>query len=83
MANKVYRVVACIGRKRNRIYETAPFDTNDNDANMKAYRDAKRAKENYCMNLWREGYSYTKDGRYVHIGKNIEAGRVEIFLSSK
>ena len=83
MANKVYRVVACIGRKRNRIYETAPFDTNDGNAYTNAYREAKRAKENYCMKLWHEGYSYTTDGRYHHIGKNIDAGRIEIFLYTK
>jgi hypothetical protein len=35
------------------------------------------------MDLWGAGYSVTTDGRYHHIGKNIDAGRIEIVLSSK
>ena len=51
MAKKVYRVVACIGRKRNIIFESTPFNTTG--------------------------------GRYHHIGKNIDGGKIEIFLYSK
>lgn len=83
MANKVYRVVACIGRKRNVIWESKVFDTKDGDVYMNEYRNAVRAKNEYCMKLWDEGYSFTNDNRYFHIGKNIDAGRIEIFLYSK
>lgn len=82
MAKKVYRVVACIGRKRNTIYETKPFDTNDGNADWKAYSEARQEREKYCRKLWRDGFSYSTDGRYHHIGKNIEGGKIEIFLYS-
>ena len=82
MAKKVYRVVACIGKKRNVIWESKPFDTNDGGADMREFRNAEHAKSEHCLKLWREGYSVTADNRYHHIGKNIEAGRIEIFLYS-
>lgn len=83
MANKVYRVVSCIGRKRNVIWESKVFDANDGTASMNEYRNAVRAKYEHCMKLWADGYSFTNDNRYFHIGKNIDAGRIEIFLYSK
>lgn len=82
MAKKVYSVVACIGRKRNIIFQSAPFDTKDGVSHMNAYNEARKAKEQHCMKLWRDGFSYTTDGRYHHIGKNIEGGKIEIFLYS-
>ena len=82
MAKKVYRVVACIGRKRNVIFESKAFDATDGVSDMLAYHEARKAKEQHCMKLWRDGFSYTIDGRYHHIGKNIEGGKIEIFLYS-
>lgn len=83
MANKVYKVVACIGRKRNVIFESKSFDPTDGCAEYDAFKEAVRAREKYCMDLWRAGYSVTKDGRYYHIGKNIDAGRIEIDVYTK
>lgn len=83
MANKVYRVVACIGRKRNVIFESKAFKPTDGVADYNAFQTAIRAREEHCMKLWRDGFSCSIDGRYHHIGKNIEAGRIEIFLYSK
>ena len=83
MANKVYRVVSRIGRKTNFIWESKVFDTNDGTVYMNEYRNAVRAKSEHCMKLWADGYSFTNDGRYFHIGKNIDAGRIEILLYSK
>lgn len=80
---KVYRVVATIGRKVNVIWESKPFDVTNGDVDMNEYRNAVREKSKYCMKLYADGYSYTNDGRYFHIGKNIDAGRIEIFLYSK
>ena len=83
MAKKVYRVVACIGRKRNVIFESKAFDPQDGAADEGAFKEAFRAREQHCMELWRNGFSVTTDGRYHHIGKNIEAGKIEIFPYSK
>lgn len=83
MANKTYRVVACIGRKRNVIFESKAFDPTDGCADYDAFKEAVRAREQHCMDLWGKGFSVTNDGRYHHIGKNIDAGRIEIVLSSK
>lgn len=83
MANKVYRVVACIGRKRNVIFESKAFDPTDGCADYDAFKETVRAREQHCMDLWGKGFSVTPDGRYHHIGKNIDAGRIEIVLSSK
>lgn len=83
MKTKVYRVVAVIGRKHNVVFESAKFAENDGDADWNAWKDANRARENHCMKLWREGYSVTTDGRYHHIGKNIDGGRIEIFRYTK
>lgn len=83
MAKKVYRVVAIIGRKRNIVWESKPFDEKDGDIDYETYYEAVRAKNDHCMKLWNEGYSYTNDGRYHHIGKNIEGGRIEIERCSK
>lgn len=80
---KCYKVVACIGRRRNVIYETAPFNEGDGQASWNAWKDATREKEKYCMSLWAAGFSYTNHGTYHHIGKNIEAGRIQIFMYSK
>ena len=83
MAKKVYRVVACIGRKRNVIFESTTFDTTDGVADMAAWREAGKAKEQYCKKLWNDGFGVTMDGRYHHIGKNIDGGKIKIFLYSK
>ena len=83
MKTKVYRVVAIIGRKRNVVYETAPFAETDGTADLNAWKDATRAREKHCMSLWNDGYSVTTDGRYHHIGKNIDGGRIEIFRYTK
>lgn len=84
MSDKVYRVIACISRrKRNVIWESKVFDANDGTADMKEYRNAVRAKNEYCMKLRADGYSVTNDKRYFHIGKNIDAGQIDIFLYSK
>ena len=83
MKTKVYRVVAIIGRKRNVVYETAAFVETDGTADRNAWKDATRAREKYCMSLWNSGYSVTTDGRYHHIGKNIDGGRIEIFRYTK
>ena len=80
---KVYRVVAHIGRKRNIVWESVVFDANDGVADYAAYKDAVRAKTDHCTKLWRDGFSFTTDGRYHHIGKDIEAGRIEIERCSK
>ena len=83
MANKTYRVVACIGRKRNVIFESKAFDPTDGCADYDAFKETVRAREQHCMDLWGNGFSVTNDGRYHHFGKNIDAGRIEIVLSSK
>lgn len=83
MANKVYRVVACIGRKRNVIFESKEFDPSDGLADYEAFKETVRAREEHCMELWGLGYSVTADGRYHHIKKNWNAGRIDIVLSSK
>ena len=83
MAKKVYRVVACIGRKRNVIWESKAFDPTDGAEDYDAFKAAIHAREQHCMDLWGKGYSVTVGGRYYHIGKNLDAGRIEIFLYSK
>ena len=83
MKTNVYRVIAIIGRKRNVIFESETFMENDGNADWKAWKDARDAREKHCMKLWRDGYSVTTDGRYHHIGKNIDGGRIEIFKYSK
>jgi len=48
MANKVYRVIICIGRKRNVIFESKKFDPTDGCADYKAFKEAVRARKQYC-----------------------------------
>lgn len=79
---KVYRVVAVIGRKHNIVFESPVFDSMDGCADYDAYKAAVRAREQHCMDLWGKGYSVTTTGRYHHIGKNLDGGRIEIFLYS-
>ena len=83
MAKKIYRVIACIGRKRNIIFESKAFDPADGCADYDAFKEAIHAREQHCMELWSNGFSVTTDGRYHHIGKNIDAGRIDVILSSK
>lgn len=83
MASKVYRVIACIGRKRNIIFESKEFDPANGCADYDAFKETIRAREQHCMDLWGAGYSVTNDGRYFHYRKNLDAGRIEIFLCSK
>lgn len=83
MAKKVYRVIARIGRKRNVIWESDAFDPTDGCVDYYNYKQALKARENHCMGLWRDGYSVTIDGRYHHIGKNLDGGHIEIVLCSK
>ena len=83
MANKVYRVVAYIGRKRNIIFESKAFDPADGCADYDAFKEAIHAREQECMKLWAAGFSVTTDGRYYHNGQNIDAGRIDVILSSK
>jgi len=80
---KVYRVVSRIGRKCTIIFESAAFDPTDGCADYDAYKSAIREREAYCMKLWGEGYSVTIDGRYHHIGKDLEAGKIEVYLYTK
>lgn len=77
---KLYRVVAVIGRKRNTIYETEPFDISDGNADYWAWKQARKAREEYTCGLWSAGYSVTTDGSYIHIGKGINAGRIEVCM---
>lgn len=79
-SKKVYKVVAVIGRKRETIFKSASFNPADGLEDYNAYKSAVRAREEHCMALWGNGYSVTTDGRYQHIGKNINAGRIEIHL---
>ena len=79
---KVYRVVACIGRKRIVVWESNTFDARDETASFNAYKDATLAKDKYCLKLWKEGYSCTHDGFYHHIGKNTDAGQIKILRYS-
>ena len=83
MNTKVYRVVAVIGRKRNVVFQSKAFDPTDGCADYEAFKEAIRAREQHCMDLWGKGFSVTTDGRYHHIGKNIDAGKIEIFLNDK
>lgn len=83
MKTKVYRVIAIIGRKRNVIFETKAFDATDGCADYDAFKAAIRFREQYCMDLWGKGYSVTTDGRYHHIGKNLDAGKIEVILCNK
>lgn len=83
MKTKVYRVIAIIGHKRNAIYTSETFAENDEKAERKAWKDALAAREKHCTKLWQDGYSVTTNGRYHHIGKNIDGGRIEIFKYSK
>lgn len=83
MNTKVYRVVAVIGRKRNVVFQSKEFDPTDGCADYEAFKEAIRAREQHCMDLWGNGFSVTTDGRYHHIGKNIDAGKIEIFLNDK
>lgn len=48
MKTKFYRVVAVIGRKRNVIYETAPFAETDGTADWNAYKEAAAARSKHC-----------------------------------
>ena len=83
MANKVYRVIARIGRKRNVVFESKPFDPADGCADYEMFKEAVRAREQHCMELWGKGFSVTNDGRLYHNVKNIDAGRIEIILLAK
>lgn len=83
MANKVYRVIACIGRKRNVIFETKEFDTADGYADYFAFRKAFRTREDYCMKLWGDGFTIGTDGCFHNNQRNINAGRIDIVLCSK
>ena len=83
MANKVYRVIARIGRKCNVVFESKPFDPAEGCADYETFRETVRAREKHCMDLWGKGFSVTTDGRFYHNGKNIDAGRIEIILLDK
>lgn len=83
MANKVYRVVACIGRKRNIVFESKEFDPTDGCADYEAFKETVRAREKHCMDLWGKGYSVNAKGRFYHPEKNIDAGRIELILTTK
>ena len=80
---RIYKVVAVIGRKHNIIYETKPFDMNDGHSASVARQEANQERSKYCQELWDKGYSLSIDGRYHHIGKNLEAGRIEVYLYKK
>lgn len=82
-SKKLYKVVAVIGRRHNIIYQTKPFDTNDGKASYAARQEARQEMEKYCAKLWDEGYSRTIDGRYHHIGKNLDGGKIDIYLYSR
>lgn len=81
--SKVYRVIARIGRKRTVIFESEEFNPADGCSDYYAYKETVRAREQYCMALWGQGFSVTNDGRYIDTHRNIEAGRIEICLYSK
>ena len=83
MANKVYRVIACIGRKRNIVFESKAFDPADGCADYDAFKEAVQAREKHCMGLWGKGYSVNANGRFYHPEKKIDAGRIELILTTK
>ena len=68
MAKKVYRVLSIIGRKRNVIWESKPFDIKDGDTDYETYNEAVRERNNHSMKLWEDG---------------VDGGRIEIALCSK
>ena len=83
MASKVYRVVAIIGRKRNIVFESKPFDESDGEADMQAFRDARKAKEKYRMSLLADGYYVTNSGNFYHPQRKIDGGRFEVVRCTK
>jgi len=51
MAQKVYKVIVFVGRKRNVIFESKAFDPTDGHSDWAAFKEAAQARKQY----WGEG----------------------------
>ena len=65
MAQRIFRVISVIGRKRTVVFETAPVELNTIEE-KKAFFEAMRAEDKYRLSLYGSGCSITWDGRYYH-----------------
>ena len=65
MAQRIYRVISIIGRKRTVVFETAPMDVNTIEERQ-AFSEALKARDKYKRSLHSAGCSATWDERYYH-----------------
>lgn len=70
MAQKIFKVVKKIGRKRKVVFETNPFDETDNFADFEAYHAARKAEEKYRMDQYRESGAFVKTDVYRCLYRN-------------
>ena len=65
MAQRIFRVISVIGRKRTVVFETAPVELNTIEE-RKAFSEALRAEDKYRLSLYNSGCSVTWDDKYFH-----------------
>ncbi len=66
MANKVYRVITIVGRKRTIIWESAVFDGADGTADYMAFKEALREREKCSMSVLLAGHNKIANDKNYH-----------------